>query len=385
MRSITRLHLTGALAGSLLLPACGDAVSEGLVSLGVSEQALIGGFHAPSPRLDHTGALVTFDPRSGVVEPFCTGTLIGDATVVTAKHCVQDLVGFERAGLELHFALGADADAPRELVPIAAAEGAPGDEGGFLGVGRDVGVVHLDVVPGVAAAEPRAFDASFEGVRLISIGYGFFGASGASDGRRRIGRETVAATSGRVLEILFGDFESFVEWFFEREVSAVDYLALMSGDAEVQAALPRLVQQYEGIELLAEHEAVTGLAATDTQTCLGDSGGPMLLVGPSGGFEVYGVVSSGLSSRRLFCDFGTIIATFGPATLPFLEAARDWVDPCGEVGPAGVCEGDVVRRCETSFADGVRALGEQDCAELGQRCVASAGGAACASEPAALE
>jgi hypothetical protein len=115
---------------------------------------------------------------------------------------------------------------------------------------------------------------------------------------------------------------------------------------------------------LPEHEVVTGLAPGDTQVCRGDSGGPLALVAADGGWQVYGVASATLDSDRKSCDFGTIFATFGPVTLPFLEQARAWVDACGELGATPVCEGTVARRCETDLSAGVRRVVEEPCAGL---------------------
>jgi hypothetical protein len=94
-----------------------------------------------------------------------------------------------------------------------------------------------------------------------------------------------------------------------------------------------------------------------------------------------GDVSGGYFSLRSACDFGTVYSTFGPVTLAFLQAERGWTDPCGDVDAAGVCEGAIARRCESSFTGGFRRLASEDCAALGQLCVSGENGVGCGVEP----
>jgi hypothetical protein len=382
MEIASSITLRRALPASLLAwtVACSGPAAD--PELGQSQHDIIGGFHASSPELDHTGALIAVDPLTDEPFAFCSSTLIGAQTVVTAKHCAVLYPQLELSGYGLFWGVGSDAQNPTQLIPVVAAESAPGDIGGFVGLGRDVAVLHLDRAPeGLTPATPRGLDASFEGEVLVSIGYGVHGASGAADDQRRVGRETVAATNGRVHELLFGTFESFVEWYFTAQVSDVDYIALLlEQDPAIQEFLDQLQDWFDAYVLLDRHEAVTGLGPADSQSCYGDSGGP--LARPTAdGWETYGVVSGGYFSLRMACDFGTVFSTFGPVTLPFLEAQRTWTDPCGEVDAAGVCEGEIARRCESSFTGAFRRLASEDCAALGQLCVSGENGVACGAEP----
>jgi hypothetical protein len=382
LQMASSITLGRALSASLLVLTTACSAPAPDPELDRSQHDIIGGFHASSPELDHTGALVAVDPTSGELIPFCSSTLIGPQTVVTAKHCAVLYPQLEQSGYGLFWGVGPDGQNSTELVPVVAAEAAPGDIGGFVGLGRDAAVVHLDRVPeGLTPVTPRALDESFVGEALVSIGYGVHGADGSFDDQRRIGRETVAATSGRVHEVLFGSFENFVEYWFTGQVSDVDYIAvLLEEDPTLEEYLDQLRGFFDAYLLLDRHEAVTGLAASDTQTCYGDSGGP--LARPTAdGWETYGVVSGGYGSLRLACDFGTVYSTFGPVTLAFLDAQRSWTDPCGEVAADGVCEGAIVRRCESSFTGAFRRLASEDCAALGQVCVSGDNGAACAVEP----
>jgi len=133
--------------------------------------------------------------------------------------------------------------------------------------------------------------------------------------------------------------------------------------------------------LFDQHEAVTGLGATDTQSCFGDSGGPLALFQRNGVTETYGVVSGGLGSIRSACDFGTVFSIFGPQTIAFLEDSLDWVDPCGDVTSAGQCDGSVARTCETNFNGNLRRLIEEDCSASGLECVSGDTGVGCGAPP----
>lgn len=352
-------------------PAPGAAVFE-------RSQGIIGGFHADAPELDHTGALVVIDPSTA--EPFalCSSTLIAPETVVTAKHCAVVLPDIEQQGFRVAWAAGPRALEPIELIPIAAAETAPGDVGGFVAMGRDVAVLHLEHPSAIEPATPSLFTDDLIGTPMVSIGYGVFGATGNSDDQRRIGRETVAGTEGRTLELLLGSFENFVEWWFTGEITDADFLETLAPD---DPALPFLELQFQALQLHDEHEAVTGLEPSDTQSCFGDSGGPLARFTREGGWQTYGVVSGGLGSLRMACDYGTVFATFGPETFEFLSEAVDWVDPCGDVTVAGDCDGAVLRTCRTNFTGNIRRLVQEDCGAQGVECVSSAEGAGCGEVP----
>jgi len=369
-----RAFFRGALllgGSALCMAACSSEV-ESEAPLGETDQDIIFGFNLESPVFDHTGSLVVDD--FGNFEPYCSATLIGDQEVITAKHCGE----ISLWGYDTYFAIGSDAYAPKELIRVAAVDLAPLNQGGFVGYGQDVAVIHLDHPPTspVAPAVPQPSSELVEGKAMVSVGIGIFSASGAFDGKRRIGRETVIATSGLSLEALFGDFESFVEWYFTGGTSDEDWLAILEGDP----FLDELLDLFESEVLLPEHEAATGNGAHDTQSCNGDSGGPLMRY-EDGEFHTYGVVSGGFSSSRMWCDFGTVFATFGPEVMDFIEAAQEWEDPCGDVGVAGACTHNVAQNCLTDVASGVRELQEQDCGETDQICVLFSGGAACGTPP----
>jgi hypothetical protein len=337
---------------------------------------VIGGTPAASEAFDHTGALLYRVRASGTVGLLCSATLIGAETVVTAKHCVAPLVAFERVGIDVSWARGADFNAPIERVPIAAFARSPLEQGGAFGYGSDVAVVHLERPVGVLPALPRPFTGDLLGQTLVTLGYGVSTAEGAVDGLRRSGRETVSAVDGNIYQAFFGDFETFVEWWVTGLTSNIDYLAVIAENPS-SVDLDALAAEYASWLLLEQHEAVAGTAVDDTQSCTGDSGGPLGRVGDDGRFETFAVVSGGPRSASSICDYGQVFATFGPSTFPFLEAAASWIDPCGNVDARGECDGPVARRCQTSFANGVRQLVAEDCGAMDQSCALSLDGAAC--------
>ncbi len=359
----------GILQGSL---GCNSSSPDN--KTGEQQHSIIGGFHAIDSALNHTGLLVALDPSSGEFSPVCTATLLTPETAVTAKHCAEVLY-YIPTGWRFAVVLGADGEDPEEVLEVAAFDVSSPSSGGFSGLGADVSVMHLDTPASYPDQfpVPRPSSALEVGRSMVTLGYGVFGASGAADMRRRIGREHVEATEGLALEAIFGDFESFVEWYFTGQVTDEDILEQLEGDP----VLDYLLEIYESLFLLDEYEAVTGLGPRDTQSCYGDSGSPLLRLTSDGVWETYGVVSGGFSSLRSVCDFGTVFSTFGTEAFTFLEQAVEWEDPCGDVPSKGVCDGNTAISCTTNVLEGVREISEQDCEDTDEQCFNSSLGALC--------
>ncbi|MEO8182812.1 MAG: trypsin-like serine protease [Deltaproteobacteria bacterium] len=342
------------------------------------DQPIIRGSLAASAELDHTGALIVIDRVTLVRSLFCTATLIAPETLVTAKHCALSAFEAEAFDLDVGWLVGPAVSDAAEVIPIVAVELAPLNQGGFLGIGRDVAVAHLEHPTTIPPVEPRSLEDDHIGQAMLSIGYGVFSPIGTEDQRRRIGSETVTAVRGRVLAATFGSFESYVEWSFTGNVTDFNYLQLFApGDFFAQLLLQSLRTDFDSLLLLDGYEAVTGREPGDTQTCSGDSGGPLALQSPDGSWQTYGVVSGGPSSATSVCDYGSVFATFGPETLAFLEQAASWVDACGELPRDGECQGSLAVRCETGLFAGVRRLVARDCAATGQECFLATSGVAC--------
>jgi len=360
---------------ALVALACSDA-PRGVddMRLGIAREPIIGGFLAEEAAYDATGSFVAVSSVEELV--FCSGSLIAPEVVVTAKHCARAFADLERSGSTIEWRHGANPLAPDGGSRVVATLSAPGDVGGFAGEGRDVAVALLAHPLDLEPLELAPLDESWLGRSLIILGYGVFSPSGVVDSLRRVGRTTVRALGGRAFEALFGSFESFVEWKLTGQVTDEDLVA-QTADAELEV----LRIEYDTTLLFDEHEAIGGGASPgDFLTCHGDSGGPLLHVAADGRLISHGVISAGADSLRSQCDFGSIYATFGPVTLPFLVEARRWIDPCGELDDVGACDGDVVERCVTNLGAGLREMTREDCAAQGQACVEGADGAACVGE-----
>ena len=128
------------------------------------------------------------------------------------------------------------------------------------------------------------------------------------------------------------------------------------------------------------HEAVIGGAKGDAQACYGDSGSPVIRADSNGNLVAYGVISGGIGSSQLICDYGGVDAVFGPDVLTFLQTAKQWVDPCKGLSVAGKCNGKVAQRC-TSPLEGPRRLVKFNCGSLGQVCAIQPDGTAGCSDP----
>jgi hypothetical protein len=92
------------------------------------------------------------------------------------------------------------------------------------------------------------------------------------------------------------------------------------------------------------------------------------------------VISGGIGSSQLICDYGGVDSVFGPEVMTFLTAAQKWVDPCKGVSVSGVCSGTTAKRC-TSPSEGQRRLVKFNCGSLGQVCGIQPDGTAGCSDP----
>src|SRR3954469_15442307 len=128
------LRIAALLAPALF--ACAQPSGEGEAPLlGESNQAIIGGTPATSSTYAAVGALVYYYPEVGVLDVFCSGTLVGPRAITTARHCTASIDLANQSGLVPAFAIGADAFNPDMVIPITNyvnAPAAPGNEKGLL-------------------------------------------------------------------------------------------------------------------------------------------------------------------------------------------------------------------------------------------------------------
>ncbi len=356
-----RLRRFGPLASLAFLGACTSTPEKPEAKPAEIEgqaQAILDGEPANDARYDAVGALIlshhVVDPIAGEVKelrgPFCTATLIAPNKVLTAKHCARVLDRVpDLLEASTFFAVGPDANHPTRLVPLAGHDEAPGDEGGFVHMGRDVAVITLaESVSDIAPAKLGTLKERMVGKRFEVVGYGFQDAQGTL-GTRKKGSVPLTAIEGQVFADAFGNFEAFHAWIGELfpEADASDaseatgspdddagtLVAMFSGEpdggsGDGEAASDARVRDeaywrawYEKTTLLDGYEAFAGREPGGAQPCFGDSGGPLLRVTKDGVLKVFGVASGGMRADEV-CDHGTVFATFGPEVKAFLRQHR---------------------------------------------------------------
>lgn len=357
---------------ALSIVACSSPLTDD-TRVGERKHDIIAGFSANNSALDAIGAIDVFYETDGYrsFDLLCTGALINPTTVLTAKHCVQQVNDSLAANYRFVFGIGPNALDPKFWSEVVATESAPGDDGGFIRRGRDVGVLHLatpitSVVPlPFASLQPEQVGLSF-----VGIGYGVQD-SIATSGTRRLGSFSVRANRGRTFEALFGSFSAFFTWY----TGAPPPELCGDGDADAGIDDPAgecaytyyLRSVYDSERLDDTNEIVAGGLHGNATACYGDSGGPLLRADASGQLHVYGVVSGGISSVQLACDYGNVYAGFDAGTLAFIEHALLWVDPCAGLSVIGTCDGSVAKRC-TTLREGLRRAVQLDCGAVGLTC-----------------
>jgi hypothetical protein len=181
------------------------------------------------------------------------------------------------------------------------------------------------------------------------------------------GRATLRALEGRWYELLFGDFDTFFDFF---QTDAV------VGEEPTLELAQAWWSQYS---LEPGYEALLGRLPGEAVNCYGDSGGPVLAERGNTMF-LYGVINGTEYSVANVCDYGSFAAVFGPDTMNFLRKARTWQDPCGCVTERGQCRGHTAVRC-SGIGEGERRLVVTRCEETSQVCIDDGTRVGCGTAP----
>jgi len=306
-----------ALLAPALLSAC--AQSAGVLedeaapeALGSASQAIIDGELADEAVYAAVGALVYYLPEVGVLDTFCSGTLVSPRAITTARHCTPSIDLALEFGLTPAFAIGPNAFEPVAVIPITGyvdAPAAPGHEKGLLlDGGRDVAVAYLESAPaGVTPVKLGLFDDKMLGSRFDIAGFGISDTS-FFYGQKFAGTVTARALHGRWYELLFGDYATFREWYF------TDSSATQPSEAEAK-------EWWKIYKLENKYELLAGGLPGESVACFGDSGGPLLRGTTPQTLTTYGVSFAVEATSSTVCGLGGSYLVFNRKMLDFVEDA----------------------------------------------------------------
>ncbi|HTV20968.1 MAG TPA: trypsin-like serine protease [Polyangiaceae bacterium] len=286
-----------AMFATLALSACTQFSSEEQGDeLGSTTQAIIGGKAATSSAYAAVGALVYYYPEIGVLDVFCSGTLVAPKAIVTARHCTPNIDLATQSGMIPAFAIGPDAFNPTAVIPITSyvnAPAAPGNEKGLLmDGGRDVAVAYLASAPvGVTPAKLGLFLDLMVGTSFDIAGYGV-STPDHFYGQKFVGKATARAIDGKWYPLLFNNkYESFRSWYYSDSPSA------QRTEAEAKA-------WWKDYKLENKYELLAGGLKNEAVACNGDSGGPLLRGTTASTLTTYGVSFAVENTISSACGLG---------------------------------------------------------------------------------
>jgi len=306
-----------ALAACVQAPEASDAspdrsaAADAQPELGTTTRAIIDGRLEPSDEFAAVGALVYTFPDVGVLDTWCSGTLVAKKAIVTARHCTPNIDLAIESGLVPAFAIGADAFNPTQIIPITGyvnAPPSPDGDGLLLDGGRDVAVAYLESRPtGVKPAKLGRFEHHMLGEKFTIAGYGVNNPE-RFYGQRYSGKVTARAIKGRWYKLLFGDYDTYLEWYFTDSSSPAPNQA----EADEWWDIYRLENRFE---LLA------GGLPGEAIGCYGDSGGPLLKGKRARDLTTYGVSFAVEGTQSTVCGYGGAYLVFNEKMLDFVKDA----------------------------------------------------------------
>lgn len=303
-----------ALLTSAVLSACAQSPgAEQSQPIGEANQEIIGGAAVTSSAYAAVGALVYYYPEVGVLDVFCSGTLVAPKAITTARHCTPSIDQANESGLVAAFAIGPDAFNPTAVIPITNyvnAPPAPPPEMGLLqDGGRDVAVAHLASAPaGVTPARLGSFEDKLVGTKFDIVGFGVHNAQFLY-GQQFIGKATARALNGTWYPLLFNNnFNAFRTWYFS------DSPAAQRTEAEAKL-------WWKTFKLENKFELLAGGLPGEAVSCSGDSGGPLLRGTTPSTLTTYGVSFAVEATISSGCGLGGGYVVFNKKILDFVKGA----------------------------------------------------------------
>lgn len=288
------------------------------------DQAILGGAPTDAKKYEAVGALaIRFDVE---IEPgvpfvyydsFCTGTLIADKAVLTARHCTQAASEYVASGLDIFFVFGELSFEPEQAIQIVDWKEAPSSKkhpGLLLDGGRDIAVAYLAKQPkGITPAKIAEFDKKKQvDDKFEIIGYGYSDYLLEDQGYYEVGVKMAGKATGRSLggkwySLLFdGDYDAYLEWYFTDAVT--------DAPSEEQA-----LEWWNIYNLEPGYEFLAG-SPDESLGCFGDSGGP-LAISKKNKLTVYGVSFATESSLSNICTGGGAYLVLNEKIYDFVKDA----------------------------------------------------------------
>lgn len=324
------LGLLGMFLGSRALLGC--AVETGATEsvagpedVSAREQTVFGGEPTDAEKYAAVGSLTTKHaielepgaPPFVYYDSFCTGTLVADTAVLTARHCTEAASEYQAAGLEIYFTLGSSTFEPEQALPVVGWKQAPASKkhpGLLLDGGRDVAVAYLGEEPvGVVPAKIGLFKDKQADDKFEIIGFGYTDYYLEEYGFYDVGSKVAGVVQGRSLggpwySLLFGgDYDAFLEWYLTDAVT--------DSPSEEQA-----LEWWNIYNLEPGYELLAGGRPGEALGCFGDSGGP-LAVSKKNKLTVYGVSFATESSQSNVCTGGGAYLVLNSKMHEFVEKA----------------------------------------------------------------